>query len=195
MSLSLFSFALLNDLNLSLSSFPPPCTAQWRDSRTHPVRHFRQKRAAQGPPNLAISVRGRGRRNGEKESGITRITALSLSFSLWTEGITLDLHRPLFRPPLNPHFNTALSAGRGRSLIGQRDGLSNEARFIQPAEKGSGQLREVGNLPLSFSLNGLNGLMAQLHDALPAACTAVAQKLLFMGGKCCPLARLCSSAS
>ena len=66
------------------------------------------------------------------------------------------------------------------------DGLSNEARFIQPAEKGSGQLREVGNLrPSSFSLNGLNGLTAQLHDALPAACTAVAQKLLFTGGKCC----------
>ena len=82
----------------------------------------------------------------------------------------------------------------GRSFIGQKDGLSNEARFIQPTEKGSGQLREVGNLPLSFSLNGLNGLMAQLHDALPAR-FAVAQKLLFMGGKCCPLAQLCSSAS
>ena len=78
-----------------------------------------------------------GRRSGEKESGITRITALSL----WTEGITLDLHRPLaLWTPLNPHFNAALSAGR--SFIGQKDGLSNETRFIQPTEKGSGQLRE-----------------------------------------------------
>ena len=48
-------------------------------------------------------------------------------------------------------------------------------RFIQPTEKGSGQLREVGNL----LLNGLNGLMARLEDALPRP--ELAQKLLFTG--------------